>query len=147
MLWGANLAETYPPYVRWLDKARDKGVQIVCVDCRKTPTGNWASTIVMPRPGTDGALALGTVRHLFETGTYDADYVAENTRNVDVLRTNSEPWTVEAVAEGDGPFSGYDPQLLRQDRRKSPHHDLAWRKPLPLLERNGHNPFHCEQCR
>ncbi len=109
LLWGANLAETYPPYVRWLDKARDKGVQIVCVDCRKTPTGNWASTIVMPRPGTDGALALGTVRHLFETGAYDADYVAENTKNVEVLRTNAEQWTVEAVAE----VTGLSPDTIR----------------------------------
>lgn len=109
LLWGANLAETYPPYVRWLDKARDKGVQIVCVDCRKTPTGNWASTIVTPRPGTDGALALGTVRHLFETGAYDADYVAENTKNVEVLRTNAEQWTVEAVAE----VTGLSPDTIR----------------------------------
>lgn len=37
VLWGANISETYPPYTRWLDKARDAGVRIVSVDCRKTP--------------------------------------------------------------------------------------------------------------
>ena len=51
VLWGANISETYPPYTRWLDKARDAGVRIVSVDCRKTPTSAWAADQLMPLPG------------------------------------------------------------------------------------------------
>lgn len=58
VLWGANISETYPPYTRWLDKARDAGVRILSVDCRKTPTSAWAADQLMPLPGTDGAESL-----------------------------------------------------------------------------------------
>ena len=102
LLWGANLAETYPPYVRWLTMAREKGVKIVYVDVRATPTANLCSAHVQPRPGSDGALALGVVRHILHSGQYDEAFIDENVNGFDVLRAAAEPWTFDKVAEVTG---------------------------------------------
>ena len=51
VLWGANIAETYPPYMRWIDRAREKGVKVIYVDPRKTPTSNYSDVQIMARPG------------------------------------------------------------------------------------------------
>ena len=102
LLWGANLAETYPPYVRWLTAARGKGVKIIYVDVRATPTVNLCSAHIQPRPGSDGALALGVVRHVIDSGQFDEGFVAANVSGFDVLRAAAQPWTFEKVREVTG---------------------------------------------
>jgi len=62
VLFGANIAEMYPPYIRWIDQARAKGVRVIYLDPRRTPTSNHCDEQLMGRPGTDGALALGLIR-------------------------------------------------------------------------------------
>ena len=85
VLWGANISETYPPYTRWLDKARDAGVRILSVDCRKTPTSAWAADQLMPLPGTDGALALGAIRFVLENGAFDRARVDESITGFELM--------------------------------------------------------------
>jgi formate dehydrogenase major subunit len=102
LLWGANLAETYPPYVRWLEMAREKGVKIIYVDVRATPTANLCTSHVQPRPGSDGPLALGVVRHVIHSGQLDEGFIAANVSGFEVLRAAAEPWTFEKVLEVTG---------------------------------------------
>jgi anaerobic selenocysteine-containing dehydrogenase len=85
VLFGANISETYPPYSRWLDKARAAGVNILYVDCRKTQTSGFCSRQLMPLPGTDGVLALGAVKYFIDSGACDQDYVARTTTGFDTL--------------------------------------------------------------
>ena len=59
VLWGANVADLYPPYARWLQQARERGVKIVYLDPRKTRTSLLCDCQFRPLPGTDGALAVG----------------------------------------------------------------------------------------
>ena len=102
VLWGANISETYPPYTRWLDKARDAGVRIVSVDCRKTPTSAWAADQLMPLPGTDGALALGAIRYVLENGAFDSERVSESITGLDLMEKGAQPWSVDKVAQATG---------------------------------------------
>lgn len=98
VLWGANINELYPPYTRWLDKAREKGVRIVYIDPRRTRTSLWSSMQLQPWPGTDGVLALGALRHVIESGSYDADYVARLTGDFELLKEDVAPYTLEKVS-------------------------------------------------
>lgn len=98
VLWGANISETYPPYTRWLDKARDAGVHIISIDCRRTPTSAWAALQLMPRPGTDGALALGAIRHIITTNACDARHIERSTTGFELLIKGAEPYTLSRVA-------------------------------------------------
>jgi formate dehydrogenase (coenzyme F420) alpha subunit len=99
VLWGANIAETYPPYIRWIDLAREKGVKVIYIDPRRTPTSNHADTQVMARPGTDGALILGLIRYLIHENLYDRDYVARYVNGFKELVSSAEPYTPEAVSK------------------------------------------------
>lgn len=98
VLWGANIAETYPPYIRWIDRARKKGVNVIYVDPRRTPTSNHSDTHVMARPGTDGALILGLIRILIHENLYDRDYIARYVKGFKELAASAESYTPEAVS-------------------------------------------------
>ncbi|MEG2172987.1 MAG: molybdopterin-dependent oxidoreductase, partial [Desulfovibrionaceae bacterium] len=102
VIWGANITELYPPYTRWLMKAQEKGVEMIYIDCRKTRTSQWCSRQLMPIPGTDGALALGAIHFVLETGAYDAAALAATSTGVDKLQQYAEPWTIPAVSAATG---------------------------------------------
>jgi anaerobic selenocysteine-containing dehydrogenase len=98
MLWGVNVAETYPLYIRWIEKARAQGVRIVYIDPRITPTSNHCDEQLMPWPGTDGALALGMIRWLIKEHRYDANYVDKHVNGFPELVEACEPYTLEKTA-------------------------------------------------
>ena len=98
VLWGANVNDLYPPYSRWLRMARDKGVRIVYLDPRKTRTSLMADTQFRPRPGTDGALAIGAIRHILATGAYDEARARFQIDGFDDLAKDSDAFTVDKVA-------------------------------------------------
>jgi len=98
LLWGANIAETLPPYARWIAKARENGARVIYIDCRGTHTSNLAEKQLYIRPGTDGVLAMGVLRQLIEKGAYDAEYVAAHVRGLDALTKAVAPFTPGKVA-------------------------------------------------
>jgi formate dehydrogenase (coenzyme F420) alpha subunit len=98
VLLGANIAEIYPPYVRWVDMAREKGVQVVYVDPRRTPTSNHSDEQLMGRPGTDGALVLGLIRFLAEEGRYDKQFVKSHVNGFDEVVKAAEKYTLDEVS-------------------------------------------------
>jgi anaerobic selenocysteine-containing dehydrogenase len=99
VLWGANIAEMYPPLMRWIAAAREKGVKIIYLDPRETPTSNFCDQQYMARPGSDGALALGIARILIKEGLYDTTYVAGQVNGFEELVEAAEPYTPERVSE------------------------------------------------
>ncbi len=102
VLWGANVCELYPPYSRWLEKAREKGVKIVYLDPRRTRTSLLADMQLRPLPGTDGALAAGALRYILENGGYDEERARFQIEDFDALAPAVESFTVERVAEATG---------------------------------------------
>jgi anaerobic selenocysteine-containing dehydrogenase len=99
ILWGVNLAETYPLYTRWIDKARAKGVRVIYIDPRRTPTSNHCDWQLTPRPGTDGALALGVIRSIIRENRHDKDYIAKHVNGFEELSASCENYTPAKVAE------------------------------------------------
>lgn len=97
IIFGANIAEIKPPYMRWLHLAKEKGVKIIYLDPRRTPTANFCDLHIMPRPGTDGALVLGIIRILIEEKLYDQNYVDLNVNGFDELADAVVPYTPEKV--------------------------------------------------
>ena len=142
VLWGANIAETYPPYIRWIDLAREKGVKVIYVDPRRTPTSNHSDTQIMARPGTDGALILGLIRFLIHENLYDRDYVARYVNGFKELVASAEPYTPEAVSK----ITWLPPEklidlakTLAQSKRDD---HLDGRFALPFHQRHSDGPGH-----
>jgi formate dehydrogenase major subunit len=99
ILWGINVAETYPPYIRWIDKARAAGTKVLYIDPRRTPTSNHIDWQVMVWPGTDGALALGIVRMILHEKKHDAEYIQKHVNGFEELAKACEDYTPEKVAQ------------------------------------------------
>jgi len=57
--------------------------RIVQVESRASNTASKADLWVAPRPGTDGALALGLAHVIIRSGKYDAGFVSEHTFGFD----------------------------------------------------------------
>ena len=102
VLWGANVCDLYPPYSRWLEMAREKGVKIVYLDPRRTRTSLLADMQLRPLPGTDGVLAIGAIRYMLETGAYDEERARFQIEGFDELAVETESFTVEKVASATG---------------------------------------------
>ncbi|WP_440534592.1 molybdopterin-dependent oxidoreductase [Variovorax sp. YR566] len=75
VLWGHNPANTWLAQANAVGQGRAKGAKLVVVDPRPTALARQADVWLQVRPGTDGALALGIVNLLIESGRYDHDFV------------------------------------------------------------------------
>ncbi|WP_020116220.1 molybdopterin oxidoreductase family protein [Streptomyces canus] len=79
ILVGSNPAETMPPSLRFFTELRENGGTLIVVDPRRTRTAEQADLHLMPRPGTDLALALGLLHLVVAEGRTDEAYIAERT--------------------------------------------------------------------
>ncbi|MFQ5899777.1 MAG: molybdopterin-dependent oxidoreductase [Candidatus Methylomirabilia bacterium] len=85
VLWGINAAYTHINLMTFVKRARQRGAFLVVVDPYRTRTAKEADLHLMPRPGTDTALALGVMHVLVTEGLIDSDYIARATLGFDRL--------------------------------------------------------------
>jgi anaerobic selenocysteine-containing dehydrogenase len=78
LLWGANLA-SQPNTGRHLAAARRRGAHVVTIDVRETEAAAQSDEVLVLRPGTDAALALGMMHVIIGEGRHDRDFVARHT--------------------------------------------------------------------
>jgi len=87
LLVGANVAETMPPFARYLTEQREQpGSTQIVIDPRATPTARAATLHLQPTPGTDLALANGLLHIVIAEGLIDKDYLQERTTGFDEVR-------------------------------------------------------------
>jgi anaerobic selenocysteine-containing dehydrogenase len=82
-----------------LQRARKRGIKLIVIDPRKSEIAEHALIHLQPAPGEDAVIMAGMVRIVLAEGLFDAAFVEQNTRNLDVLRRYVEPFTPEFVAE------------------------------------------------
>ena len=79
VIWGRNPVATNPHLVPFLEQARKGGALLMVIDPLKTLSAKQADVHLQPKPGTDGALALGMARHLMDTGRIDKTFIRRHT--------------------------------------------------------------------
>jgi len=75
LIWGRNPAHTNIHLIPFLKEARENGAYVVLIDPVPTRTVRLCDQHIAPRPGTDGALALGMARVIVEEGLEDKDFI------------------------------------------------------------------------
>jgi nitrate reductase alpha subunit len=75
LVWGMNWIATKMPDSHWLTEARIKGTKIVVIACEYSATANKGDEVVIVRPGTTPALALGLCHVLMRDGLFDQKFV------------------------------------------------------------------------
>lgn len=78
-IWGMNWISTKMPDSHWLTEARMKGTKVVVISTDYQSTANKADEVILLRPATDAALALGCCQQIISRGLYDAETVKRRT--------------------------------------------------------------------
>lgn len=98
VLWGISTTSLYGSIKLILDR-KEAGTKILVIDVRYTDFASMADLYLRPRPGTDGALALGLMHVLIENGSYDPAWIESWTYGFDELKDRVAEWTPEKTAE------------------------------------------------
>jgi len=98
VLWGKNVAETNVHQVAHVEQARAAGGRVVVIDPRRTETAEHADLVIQPRPGTDGALALGVAYVLVRDGLVDRTFVDAHVLGFDAYAEMVGEYPPERVA-------------------------------------------------
>jgi anaerobic selenocysteine-containing dehydrogenase len=94
IVWGGNPVSTQVNVMHHIAQAkRKRGAKLVVVDPYRTGTAEKANIHLMPRPGTDGALACGIMHTLFAEGFADREYLARYTDVPDEFEAHLETRT------------------------------------------------------
>jgi nitrate reductase alpha subunit len=75
LVWGMNWITTKMPDSHWLTEARFKGTKIVVIACEYSATANKGDEVIIVRPGTTPALALGLCHVLLREKLFDEKFV------------------------------------------------------------------------
>jgi len=109
LLWGHNPAETNVHQWRLILEAQERGAKIAVVDPRSTDSTDAADLHFQPRPGTDGALALGMAQVIVEEGLCDSDFLREHAVGVEAYLERIAAFTPEHTSE----ITGLNPEEVR----------------------------------
>ena len=78
-LWGMNWIATKMPDGHWITEARMRGAQVITIATEYQSSSNKGDEVIVIRPSTDTALALGLSHVMLRDGTYDAEFVKRYT--------------------------------------------------------------------
>lgn len=79
LVWGMNWITTKMPDSHWLTEARMKGTHVVVIAAEYSATASKADDVIIVRPGTTPALALGVAQVIISERLYDRDAVLTET--------------------------------------------------------------------
>lgn len=100
ILWGNNMVSTGVHSVPFVQEAQKRGAKVIAIDPRVTRTTNMADWHIQPRPGTDGALALGMMKIIVDAGKHDQAFLEEQTLGwKELIETRLPDYPVEKVAK------------------------------------------------
>lgn len=95
---GLNTAENHPISMKWIQKAKDKGGKLICVDPRFTRTAALSDLYVPIRPGTNIAFLNGLINYAIQNNLVHEEYL--------VNYTNAAFLVNPAFSFQDGMFTG-----------------------------------------
>ena len=101
LLWGPNLA-SQPNTARYLTAAKRRGAFLVTVDVRETEAAALSDEVLLLRPGTDAALALGLMHVIVAERLFDGDFVTRHTVGFEALAAHLRDYPVTWAARVTG---------------------------------------------
>jgi len=99
ILWGTNLVTTGVHAIPFIQAAQRRGAKVIVIDPRVTRTSRMADWHIQPRPGTDGALALGMMKLIVDAGKHDQAFLEEQTIGwKELIQTKLPDYPVDKVS-------------------------------------------------
>jgi len=97
VIWACNSISTNLHHWPFVLEAQKNGAKIVVIDSYKSRTAKAGDWHIAPKPGTDGALAMGFINSIIQQGLVDADYVANHTHGYEELKARAAEFTPDYV--------------------------------------------------
>jgi len=97
VIWACNTISTNLHHWPFVLEARKRGAKVVVIDTYRSRTAKQADWHICPKPGTDGALAMGIINAIIEGGLVDQDYVDNYTVGFEDLKARAAEFTPEYV--------------------------------------------------
>ena len=97
VIWACNSISTNLHHWPFVLEARKRGAKVVVIDAYRSRTAKAANWHICPRPGTDGALAMGFINAIVQQGLVDTDYVERHTLGYPELAARAADFTPEHV--------------------------------------------------
>jgi anaerobic selenocysteine-containing dehydrogenase len=99
LVWSANPFHTNPGNARAILRGKERGMKLIVVDPRQTPTTAQADIHLRLRPGTDGALALAMANTIINEKLYDQDFIANYSYGFEDYKEYVQQFTPEKGEE------------------------------------------------
>ncbi len=97
VIWACNSISTNLHHWPFVLEAQKRGAKVVVIDSYRSRTAKAGDWHICPRPGTDGALAMGIINAIIEQGLVDRDYVEQHTYGFEELKARAADFTPEYV--------------------------------------------------
>ena len=118
--WGMNWIATKMPDAHWLTEARMKGTRVVVIACEYSATATKADDVVVVRPGTTPALALGFANVIMQENLYDKEFVKQWTDMPILVRMDTLKYLKAADVFGGGPSELKQTVILKEGEKAPP---------------------------
>ena len=107
ILWGYNPSVAQLTHATMIVEALKRGLRLIVVDPRKAGLANKAHVWLRPRPGSDGALALGLANLMIKRNWYDRDFVRDWSNGPLLVRADTGRLLTERDLSVDGSSRRY----------------------------------------
>jgi anaerobic selenocysteine-containing dehydrogenase len=106
LVWSSNPFHSNPGNARAILKGKERGMKLIVVDPRETPTTRFADIHLAVRPGTDGALALAMAHVIINEKLYDQEFVNNYAYGFEEYKEYVQQFTPEKGEELSGVPAG-----------------------------------------
>ena len=120
VVWGMNWITTKMPDAHWLTEARLKGARVVVIACEYSATACKADDVLVVRPGTTPALALGLANVILREKLFDAQYVNQWTDLPVLVRMDTLKYLRASDVFGGEPARLKNTAVLAKGEREPP---------------------------
>lgn len=91
ILWGIHALATNIHIMHDINRAKKRGAKVWLIDTYENPTARVADRVIVVRPGTDGALALGMMHVIARENLADNSFIKQYVKGYEELSTTVLP--------------------------------------------------------
>jgi anaerobic selenocysteine-containing dehydrogenase len=114
VIWACNSISTNLHHWPFVLEAQKKGAKVVVIDSYRSRTAKAADWHICPRPGTDGALAMGFINSIMSQGLVDKDYAEKHTYGFEELKARAAEFTPDYVEKITGVKAADIPEFAKE---------------------------------
>ncbi|WP_164736412.1 molybdopterin-dependent oxidoreductase [Rhizobium vallis] len=107
VLWGFNPSSVWLDQATQVAAARARGAKVLVVDPRRFGFAIGADHWLRVRPGSDGILMLGMIRHILETEQYDKAFIQRWSNGAFLVRKDTGRFLRGRDIDADAPPDSY----------------------------------------